>query len=486
MNWLQNTIAIIISFLIARMMIDADIHKHYVRLLLKKSGANLSSFLWGILLTSYFFSIFFSNTVVVLSMLPIIKIILESIADKELKQKISTPIVLALIYGANIGGMASLTGAPLNIVYVGFIELNQIPGRENITFFSWLVLGIPATMIMILISRLVLKLSERKLFLTAPLRLKDNTPVKRNIKKYTGFFVFNMLALVSLTATQFWLKPLPVLGAFNPIDISMMFYLGAFLFFGFILPRGKGSLITYPKNMVAMLLFLVLIIPIGIIEICKDFIFRFRLKGIKTVRRADTFLLDLFNRVWFFSFKEKQRSLKSLNPNAYVSLNRLVYDLPFFGLVFMGVVLLMVFLLVKIGDNPATPNLDGYILQFFQSLSSQLALGSDQVFVFLLAVIMIAIFFTEIINNTTVVLIMFPLVLNLVKNLAFNPIFALLALTIAASGAFMTPIATPVNAISFASFKRVSLKKMLGFGFLMNILGGLWITIVFYFLGHYI
>lgn len=484
MNWLQNAIAITVSFLIARILIDAGVHRHYVRLLLKRSGKNPASFLSGILITSYFFSIFFSNTVVVLSMIPIIKIILDSIDDETLRQKMSTAVILALLYGANIGGMASLTGCPLNIVYVGFIEINQLPGRENITFFSWLLFGIPATLVLVFISRLVLKLGEKGIKLKSPITLKDQEPLNIDVTKYTIFFVANMVLLTLLTALQFLLKPRPVWAGFNFIDLAMIAYLAAMVFFGFIFPRGKRTLIKYPKNALSLLLFVILFVPICLLEISKDIVKRFRLKGLYTIRKLDEFLLDSFNLVWYFSFGERKKKLSAQNPDAYVSLNRLVYDLPFFGLLFMGAVVGLVYLVIKLGDNPGTPELDGYALRFLEKVSTQLVPAGDQIFLFLLAAVLTAIFFTEIVNNTAVVLIMFPLLMNMTAAMPFSSLFALLAITIAASGAFMTPIATPVNAISFASFKGISLKKMLGLGLILNLLSGLWVTLLFYFMGR--
>jgi sodium-dependent dicarboxylate transporter 2/3/5 len=483
MNWLQNTIAIVISFLIARIMIDSEIHRTYVRFLLKKSGANFSSFISGILFTSYFFSIFFSNTVVVLSMIPIVKVILDGVEDNEQKQALSTTVILALIYGANIGGMGSLTGCPLNILYAGFIELNKLAGREYITFFSWLMLGIPSTLVLIMISRMVLKLGEKKINLNVRLNLQEEHTEQRNIKKYSAFFIANMSALVLLTAVQFWLSPPRFIYGLNIIDILMLVYLLGFLFFSFIFPRGSRTRRKYGQNLLFFFLFLLLFIPVGLIELAKDIILRFRLKGINVVRKLESSLFNLYNKIWFTCFKEKQTSLKSKNPLAFVSLNRLVYDLPFFGLLFMGLVLLAVYILVTLGDNPATPKLDSYVLRFLEDFSLTLVPTGDRVFLFLLAVVMISIFFTELVNNTAVVLIMFPLVLKITAALPFNSLFALLSVTIAASGAFMTPIATPVNAISFASFKGVSLKKMLGLGVILNLLSGLWVTLLFYFLG---
>jgi len=56
----------------------------------------------------------------------------------------------------------------------------------------------------------------------------------------------------------------------------------------------------------------------------------------------------------------------------------------------------------------------------------------------------------------------------------------MLAVTISSTAAFMSPIASPVNAVSFAGIKGVSLKQMLTKGFLLDILSTAWITAVFY------
>lgn len=485
MNWLQNTIAIIISFLIARIMIDSDIHRTFVHHLLKKSGGSYASFLSGILFTSYFFSIFFSNTVVVLSMIPMVKIILDGIEDTKQRQLLATPIIVALIYGANIGGMGSLTGSPLNIVCTGLMELYQLPGRENVTFFSWFLLGVPASFILIMIGRLVLKLGEKGITTKKALQIKESPLGKRNIKKYTLFFVGNVLCLILLTALQFIIKPKPLFYGLNPIDLLMLFYLLCFLFFGFIFPRGSHTARKYQENVVFFLLFLCLFIPIGLVEIAKEVVIRFRLQGIALVRRWENGIIYLFNGVWAFFFKEQRHHLKSKNPHAFVSLNRLLYDLPFFGLLFMAVVLVVVYLLVSWGDNPTTAKLDSHVLRFIEMLAVKLMPSGDQVFLFVLVIVMICTFFTELVNNTTVVLLLSPLVLKISLALPFSPIFILLAVTIGASSAFMTPIATPVNAICYASFKDASLKRMMVLGFVMNILGALYVTVLFYFLGTY-
>ena len=148
----------------------------------------------------------------------------------------------------------------------------------------------------------------------------------------------------------------------------------------------------------------------------------------------------------------------------------------------MGGVTLLALLLLKLGDNPATPGMDGLLVQFVELAAGGIIPQSGGIFLFLLSVVFISIFLTEILNNTTVLLILIPLTVQMSTTMGENPLLLLLAVTLGASGAFMTPIATPVNAVSYASFPGVSLKRMLKLGFFLNIAGGAFFTFLIYFL----
>lgn len=489
MNWLQNAIVVVISFLIARIMIDSEIHRSAVRYVLEKSQASISSLLTGVMLLSYGASLFFTNMVVVLTMIPVIKVILEGIKDPAKRKQVATPIILALIYGANIGGMGSLTGSPLNLVYIGLTEFYQLDGRQGITFFSWLLVGIPSTLVLMAISRVLLKRAEIPVKLDNRLLVKDDlhkpeSPAR--VKRYTIFFSVNLSVIIILTAGQFILKPATIVFHFNIIDICLILFFLAVFFFSFIFPRGTGRRTrdNYKRNVIFLLLYIVFFVPIFFVETAKEVARRLYRPALGTVKCWDDRLFRLFRRVCSRCFNTPPQSMRRKNPLAFVSMNRIIYDLPFGGFLFMGVILGAVYLLVVLGDNPATPQIDGYLARFLESISQKVLLLGRDGFWFLLLVAMTAIFFTEIVNNTTVVLILAPLLLKMSGIFQFNPLYLLLALVIAASGAFMTPVATPVNAICFASLERVSFKKMLKFGFFMNILGGLWITLLFYFLNR--
>jgi sodium-dependent dicarboxylate transporter 2/3/5 len=52
----------------------------------------------------------------------------------------------------------------------------------------------------------------------------------------------------------------------------------------------------------------------------------------------------------------------------------------------------------------------------------------------------------------------------------------MLAVSLASTSAFMTPVATPVNALAFAGIGGVSLRAFIKNGALTNLLAALWIT----------
>ena len=83
---------------------------------------------------------------------------------------------------------------------------------------------------------------------------------------------------------------------------------------------------------------------------------------------------------------------------------------------------------------------------------------------------------TEFVSNTTVALTFFPLVYVFSVSLSLDPLAALLLVSLSTTCAFMTPIATPVNALAYGSVKNVSLRKMVLAGLLMNLCSALWLS----------
>ncbi|CUT06162.1 anion permease, partial [Candidatus Kryptonium thompsonii] len=74
---------------------------------------------------------------------------------------------------------------------------------------------------------------------------------------------------------------------------------------------------------------------------------------------------------------------------------------------------------------------------------------------------------------------MVPILISICSELDINPTFLVLPATIAASMAFMLPVATPPNAIVYGS-RYVTLKDMLKAGVVLDVVMWIYIFLFFY------
>jgi len=92
-------------------------------------------------------------------------------------------------------------------------------------------------------------------------------------------------------------------------------------------------------------------------------------------------------------------------------------------------------------------------------------------------------FLTEVTSNTATAQILLPLVGGIATGAArMDPRVMMLPVTISASCAFMLPVATPPNAVVFGS-GRIPMRAMVRYGFLLNLIGIVIVTLICYFLG---
>ncbi len=102
-------------------------------------------------------------------------------------------------------------------------------------------------------------------------------------------------------------------------------------------------------------------------------------------------------------------------------------------------------------------------------------------FLLILLVALMLNFLTEVTSNVATASIMLPILASLAESINVHPYGLMIAATLAASCAFMLPIATPPNAIIF-SFGHVEMKDMIRKGFVLNIVSTILIAIAVYFL----
>ncbi|MGB5277647.1 MAG: DASS family sodium-coupled anion symporter [Gammaproteobacteria bacterium] len=94
----------------------------------------------------------------------------------------------------------------------------------------------------------------------------------------------------------------------------------------------------------------------------------------------------------------------------------------------------------------------------------------------------IVIFLTEVTSNTATSQILLPVVASVAKQIEINPLLLMLPVTLSASMAFMMPVATPPNAIVFAS-GRLHIRDMIKTGLIINLLAIFLITLHTWFVG---
>jgi sodium-dependent dicarboxylate transporter 2/3/5 len=156
----------------------------------------------------------------------------------------------------------------------------------------------------------------------------------------------------------------------------------------------------------------------------------------------------------------------SLTRVPLLSPRQLFTGIPTRGIIFLGLLVLVVtFVRVFQLDRWAASIVSN---QFNPNISQ---------FSFFLLTTLTVIFSTELLSNTAVSTIFFPIAYYSSTAHDILPLSLMIAVSIASTCAFMTPIATPCNALAYGEMKGTSLGKMLILGFMLNIIGALLMTV---------
>ena len=104
-------------------------------------------------------------------------------------------------------------------------------------------------------------------------------------------------------------------------------------------------------------------------------------------------------------------------------------------------------------------------------------------FILILAITALITFLTELTSNTATVETFLPILAGLATSIHVHPLMLMLPATVAASLAFMLPVATPPNAIIFGT-NRITITDMARAGFALNIIGIIVVSVMTYFWGR--
>lgn len=100
---------------------------------------------------------------------------------------------------------------------------------------------------------------------------------------------------------------------------------------------------------------------------------------------------------------------------------------------------------------------------------------------FLLILIVGSSFMTELVSNTTVIVILLPVAINLGLNIGMNPILVTMAVALPSGLSYIFPISSPVVAMVYST-KQINLKKLIKSGFILKMVS---IILIFIFIKFY-
>lgn len=129
-----------------------NLHKRVALLILTHTGTNGRHLIAGFMLVAALLSMWMTNTSTTMMLLPIclsvVKVIIDNVDDLSEQQSkdFQAAMLLALAYGATIGGLATLIGTPPNALLAAFLKENY---DIEIDFVTWMAVGIPVSAVML-------------------------------------------------------------------------------------------------------------------------------------------------------------------------------------------------------------------------------------------------------------------------------------------------------------------------------------------------
>lgn len=111
-------------------------------------GARPARLLAGLMVASAALSMWISNTATALMLMPIALGVAAAVSqDGRPDPRLGAALVLAVAYGASVGGIGTPIGSPTNLVAMGFLERQGIA----IGFPQWMALALPVTAVMLVL-----------------------------------------------------------------------------------------------------------------------------------------------------------------------------------------------------------------------------------------------------------------------------------------------------------------------------------------------
>ncbi len=145
------------GFFIAMAMQKWNLHERIALMIVSRTGTDPGRLVLGFMLGTGFISMWMSNTATAVMMLPIAIAIISQMEKRNYPgvKNFATALLLSIAYAASIGGMGTPIGSPPNGIFLTNYA-GRFPDAPPITFFQWMLVGVPVVAIMLPLTWLLL------------------------------------------------------------------------------------------------------------------------------------------------------------------------------------------------------------------------------------------------------------------------------------------------------------------------------------------
>ena len=146
------------GFMIALSMERWGLHKRIALRIITLFGGSPVSIIIGFMIASALLSMWISNTATTIMMLPIALAIIFKMENEfgaERVHNFSVTLLIGIAYSCTIGGLGTLVGTVPNLALVEILKI-LFPEAPEIGFGQWMMLGIPISVLMLIVSALLL------------------------------------------------------------------------------------------------------------------------------------------------------------------------------------------------------------------------------------------------------------------------------------------------------------------------------------------
>lgn len=416
------------GFLIALAIERWNLHRRIALHVISRVGGSPRRIVVGFMATTALLSMWISNTAATMLMLPIALALVATLRESlretspesagEGAERLTVPLLIGIAYAASCGGFASLIGTPTNVSLRGFWERTFVPqGYANLSFAEWMIVFVPA--------------SAAMLGCIAAIMLWDLPPLAGGDRLTRDFFRQRLTALGPPTRAE--KRVFVLFGA-----TALLWILRQPLVIGnlTILPGWPNLLMSLCELGSVDATFLGTHVHDATIAVGMA-ILLFLIPGDPDEFGESPPLLN---------WDEAERGV------------------PWGMLLLIGGGFAM-------ADAFSRTGLSEWLGRWFADM-----LQGQPVIVLVLGVCVLLTFLTEFTTNVATVNTLLPTLAAMAVDLGIDPRLLLIPATVSASCAFMLPVATPPNAIVFAT-GRVPMTAMIRLGLLLNLIGVVIVTL---------